>query len=100
MRLQSLLALVVSGALLLPMAAQAATSVGENSEFMKSCVQQATAQGTDAAKAKSHCSCTANGLEKNFTKAELEALDSKNGVDAKLKTRADGVFAACAKQNQ
>ncbi len=99
MRLQSLLALAVSGALLLPVAAQAASSADENSDFMKNCVQQATANGLDAAKAKSHCTCTANGLEKNFTKAELEDLDSKDGVDAKVKQRADALIANCAKQS-
>ncbi len=100
MRLQSLLALAATGALLLPMAAQAASAADENSDFMKSCVQQATGQGVDAAKAKSHCSCTANGFEKDFTKAELEDLDTaKDGVDAKVQKRADDLIAKCKAQS-
>ncbi|HKS13785.1 MAG TPA: hypothetical protein VJS90_12190 [Pseudomonas sp.] len=99
MRLQSLLALTAAGALLLPMAAQADWPAGKKGAYMEQCVQVATGQGVDAKAADAHCKCGANAIEKNFTKAEIEDLDSKDGVDAKLMQRAQTVVTqACAPQ--
>ena len=98
MRLQSLLALTAAGALLLPMAAQAATwPAGKKDAYMQQCVQVATGKGLDAKTADAHCKCGADAIEKNFSTAQIEELDSKDGVDAKLMKQAqDTVMQACA----
>ncbi|MBF8780948.1 hypothetical protein [Pseudomonas fulva] len=98
MRLQSLLALSAAGALLLPLAANAeAWPAGKKDGYMAQCVQVASGQGIDASAAKQHCECGANAIEKNFTTKEIEQLDSKDGVDAKLMQRAQNVVKqACA----
>ncbi|HGY9625382.1 hypothetical protein WCE02_05590 [Pseudomonas juntendi] len=97
MRLQSLLALTAASALLLPLAAQAEWPAGKKGAYMDQCVRVATAQGVDAKTADQHCKCGADAIEKNFTKAEIEDLDSKDGVDAKLMQRAQSaVKQACA----
>jgi uncharacterized low-complexity protein len=87
MRLPSLLALAATGALLLPISVQAAPS-SENSPFMQNCVQQATSQGLAKTAAESHCKCADETIQKNFTKAQIEDLDSRDGVDAKLMQKA------------
>ncbi|AUF96947.1 hypothetical protein WLF18_02510 [Pseudomonas shirazensis] len=91
MRLQSLLALTAAGALLLPMAAQADWPAGKKDAYMQQCVQVATQQGVSAKDADTHCKCGAQAIEKNFSKAEIEDLDSKDGVDAKLMQKAQTV---------
>ncbi|CAG8863086.1 hypothetical protein PS627_00021 [Pseudomonas fluorescens] len=97
MRLQSLLALTAASALLLPMAAQADWPAGKKGAYMQQCAQVATGQGLDAKAADAHCKCGAAAIEKNFSKDEIEDLDSKDGVDAKLMQRAQTVVTqACA----
>jgi hypothetical protein len=97
MRLQSLLALTAAGALLLPMAAQADWPAGKKGTYMQQCVQVATGQGLDAKTADAHCKCGADAIEKKFSTAQIEDLDSKDGVDAKLMKQAqDAVMQACA----
>ncbi|WDY56243.1 hypothetical protein [Pseudomonas sp. PSKL.D1] len=97
MRLQSLLALAATGALLLPVAAHAGNfPPGKEAGYMAQCTEVAGAQGVDAATAKKHCGCGAEAIKKNFTDKEIEDLDSKDGVDAKLMQRAQAtVQAAC-----
>ena len=98
MRLQSLLALAATGALLLPLAANAGPwPAGKKGQYMDQCVQVASAQGITAKQADTHCKCGADAIEKNFTTEQIEALDHKDGVDAALLKRAqDTVKAACA----
>ncbi|MCE5981780.1 hypothetical protein ABE525_06170 [Pseudomonas wadenswilerensis] len=97
MRLQSLLALAAAGALLLPFSAHAEWSAERKAAYMTQCVQVATQQGVDAKKADQHCKCGAQAIGKNFTQAEIEDLDSKDGVDAKLMQKAHKVVQeACA----
>ena len=97
MRFQSLLALTAVGALMLPMAANAGPwPEGKKSAYMEQCVQTAKGQGLDEKAAKSHCECGAQAIEKNFSTKEIQDLDSKDGVDAKLMKRAQAtVQAAC-----
>ncbi|HCN44271.1 MAG TPA: hypothetical protein DIT18_00315 [Pseudomonas sp.] len=101
MRLHSLLALAAAGTLLLPLAANAGPwPAGKKGEYMDQCVQVATGQGVSASTADAHCKCGANAIEKNFTTQEIEELDSKTGVDEKLKRRAqNAVQTACAPKN-
>ncbi|PWB35640.1 hypothetical protein DCO48_01770 [Pseudomonas sp. SDI] len=98
MRLQSLLTLAAAAALLLPLGANAGPwPAGKKGAYMDQCVQVASQQGVSATVADQHCKCGANAIEKNFSTAEIEQLDSKTGVDAKLMKRAqDAVTAACA----
>lgn len=92
MRLHSLLALAAAGTLLLPLAASAGTLPdGKKGPYMDQCVQAATAQGVDAKVAYNHCKCSADAVEKNFTSQEILQLDSKNGIDANLKAKAERV---------
>ena len=64
---------------------------------MDQCVQVATGLGADAMTADKRCKCGADAIEKNFTQSEIEDLDSKDGVDAKLMQRAQTVVRqACA----
>lgn len=95
MRLQSLLAFA---ALSLPFAATAGEwPAGKHDAYMSQCEQVATGQGLNAQAAKAHCQCGAQAIQKNFSTAEIEALDSKNGVDPKLAERArTAVTQACA----
>lgn len=99
MRLHSLLALAAAGSLLLPLAANAGPwPAGKKGEYMDQCVQVASSQqGVTAAQADKHCKCGADAIEKNFTTAEIEQLDSKDGIDTKLRDRAQAaVKSACA----
>ncbi|WP_225778323.1 hypothetical protein ACJA3S_15480 [Pseudomonas sp. KnCO4] len=99
MRVPSLLALAAAGALLLPVAANAAGNfpAGKEAAYMTQCIQVASGQGVDAATAKKHCDCGAQAIKKNFTDAEIADLDSKDGVDAKLMQKAQTVVKqACA----
>ncbi|MHC6226063.1 hypothetical protein ACYU03_15035 [Pseudomonas sp. X10] len=98
MRFQSLLALTAAGALLLPLAANAGPwPAGKKGAYMDQCVQVATGQGVDAKTADQHCKCGADAIEKNFTTQEIEDLDSKDGVDARLMQRAQAVVTeSCA----
>ena len=98
MRFQSLLALTAAGALMLPLAAHAESwPAGKKDAYMAQCTQVASSKGLDAAAAKQHCECGAGAIEKNFTTKEIEQLDSKQGVDAKLMEKAQAVVAkACA----
>ncbi|WP_296267679.1 hypothetical protein [Pseudomonas sp. UBA6562] len=98
MRLQSLLAFTALGALSLPFAASAGDlPAGKHDAYMSQCEQVATGQGLNAQAAKAHCQCGAQAIQKNFSTAEIEALDSKNGVDPKLAERArTAVTQACA----
>jgi len=100
MRLHSLLALAAASVLLLPMGANAGPwPAGKKGQYMDQCVQVATGQGVDAKTADTHCKCGADAIEKNFTTAEIEDLDSKDGVDAKLMQRAQTAVAnACTKK--
>ena len=92
MRVPSLLALAAAGALLLPVAATAGNfPAGKEGAYMAQCQQVAGAQGVDAATAQKHCSCGAQAIKKNFTDKEIEDLDSKDGVDAKLMQKAQTV---------
>ncbi|MBA1200527.1 hypothetical protein G7009_01760 [Pseudomonas capeferrum] len=97
MRLQSLLALSAVGALMLPMVANAGPwPEGKKGTYMQQCQQVATGQGLSASEAKSHCECGAKAIEKNFSTQEIQELDSKDGVDAKLMQRAQAaVQEAC-----
>lgn len=98
MRLQSLLAACAASALLLPMAANAGNfPAGKEAAYMTQCQQVATGQGVDAAMAKKHCDCGAQAIKKNFTDKEIEDLDSKDGVDAKLMHKAQTVVQAACK---
>lgn len=98
MRLQSLLAACAASALLLPMAAQAGNfPAGKEAAYMAQCTQVATGQGVDAAAAKKHCDCGAQAIKKNFSDKEIEDLDSKDGVDAKLMQRAQTVVQSACK---
>ncbi|WP_449432287.1 hypothetical protein [Pseudomonas putida] len=98
MRFQSLLALSVAGALLLPFAANAGSfPAGSKDAYMAQCQKAATGQGLDAKSASTHCKCGAEAIEKNFSSAEIKDLDSKDGVDAKLMQKAQTVVReACA----
>ena len=97
MRLHSLLMLGAAGALLLPLTANAEWPAGKKGPYMDQCVQVATSQGVKAKEADAHCKCGADAIEKNFTPKEIEDLDSKDGVDAKLMERAQAkVREACA----
>ncbi len=104
MRLQSLLALATAGALLLPLGAQAATTdnwpPGKKGEYMDQCVPIATDKGITAQQANTHCKCGAEAIGKNFTRQEIEALDSKTGVDANLMKRAQTVVTEACAQKQ
>lgn len=97
MRFQSLLAACAVSALLLPLAANAGNfPAGKEAAYMAQCQQVASGQGVDAATAKKHCECGAQAIKKNFTDKEIEDLDSKDGVDAKLMQKAQtAVKAAC-----
>ncbi|MCO7518394.1 MULTISPECIES: hypothetical protein [unclassified Pseudomonas] len=97
MRFQSLLAACAVSALLLPLAANAGNfPAGKEAAYMAQCQQVASGQGVDAATAKKHCECGAQAIKKNFTDKEIEDLDSKDGVDAKLMQKAQtAVQAAC-----
>ncbi|MDZ3990941.1 hypothetical protein [Pseudomonas sp. Teo4] len=98
MRLHSLLALAAAGALLLPVAANAGNfPPGKEAGYMAQCTQVASGQGVDAATAKKHCDCGAQAIKKNFTDKEIEDLDSKDGVDAKLMQKAQTVVQAACK---
>jgi hypothetical protein len=98
MRLHSLLALAAAGALLMPLAANAGKCPeGKKSSYMTQCVDTAESKGLDFKTANKHCECGAKALETNFTDAEIQALDTKNGVDAQLMQRAQAaVQKACA----
>ena len=98
MRFQSLLALAAAGAMMLPLGANAGPwPAGKKGDYMDQCVQVATGQGISAKQADQHCKCGADAIERNFTTQEIEQLDSKTGVDAKLVSRAqNAVKTACA----
>ncbi|WAC00006.1 hypothetical protein OSW16_10305 [Pseudomonas putida] len=98
MRVPSLLALAAAGALLLPMAANAGNfPAGKEGAYMTQCKQVAQSQGVDAAAADKHCSCGAQAIKENFTDKEIEDLDSKDGVDAKLMQKAQTIVQAACK---
>ncbi|MBA6115057.1 hypothetical protein JET76_22440 [Pseudomonas putida] len=98
MRFTSLLAACAASALLLPLAANAGDfPPGKEKAYMAQCQQVAGAQGVDAATATKHCSCGAQAIKKNFTDKEIEDLDSKDGVDAKLMQKAQSVVQAACK---
>ncbi|QXI40497.1 hypothetical protein [Pseudomonas xantholysinigenes] len=98
MRVLSLLAVCAASALLLPLAANAGNfPAGKEAAYMAQCQQVATGQGVNAAMAKKHCDCGAQTIKKNFTDKEIEDLDSKDGVDAKLMQRAQSVVQAACK---
>ncbi|MDX2310359.1 hypothetical protein EON09_20120 [Pseudomonas soli] len=100
MRLQSLLAACAASALLLPLAANAGNfPAGKEASYMTQCQDVASAKGVDAAMAKKHCECGAQAIKKNFTDKEIEDLDSKDGVDAKLMQKAQQVVeASCTRK--
>ncbi|MDC0711845.1 hypothetical protein POL68_25475 [Stigmatella sp. ncwal1] len=97
MRNPTLVSIVVAATLLFPLAGRAASWPAEKKKaYMDQCVQVATGQGVDAKTADKHCKCGADAIEKNFTAAEIEDLDSKDGVDPKLMQRAQSaVQKAC-----
>ena len=98
MRLHSLPALAAASALLLPVAANAGNfPPGKEAGYMAQCTQVASGQGVDAATAKKHCECGAQAIKKNFSDKEIEDLDSKDGVDAKLMQKAQTVVQAACK---
>ncbi|MDF0731683.1 hypothetical protein P0Y43_13275 [Pseudomonas entomophila] len=98
MRLQSLLALAAAGALLLPVTATAGNfPAGKEGAYMDQCIQVASGQGVDAKTANMHCKCGADAIKKNFTDKEIQDLDSKDGVDAKLMQRAQAAVSAACK---
>ena len=98
MRVPSLLALAAAGALLLPVAANAGNfPAGSEQSYMDQCRQTATAQGVDAGRAEKHCKCGEQAIKKNFTDKEIEDLNSKDGVDAKLMKKAQTVVQAACK---
>ncbi len=96
MRLSSIV--LLSTSVLLPLTVEASGwPAGKKAGYMNQCVQVAMSQGIDAKTADQHCQCGANAIEKNFTTQEIEALDSKDGVDAKLMMRAQvAVSQSCA----
>ncbi|MNE64856.1 hypothetical protein GPJ81_10025 [Pseudomonas alkylphenolica] len=96
MRVQSLLALVATSALLLPLGANAGKLPAD---YQATCVAQAQKQqGVTKDKAEAHCSCAAKVLEKNLSDEQIKDLDTlQDGVNATLmeNTRKQ-VAAACA----
>lgn len=80
MRLYRLFALAVPVALLLPMAAHAATAsdwpAPGRDKFVQDCVSAAS-KSVDKATADSHCKCGADAAQKNLSPAEMKVLDSK-----------------------
>lgn len=99
MRLQSLFALAAAGALLLPFGANAADSWPKELKgpYMDQCIIAAKGMGLSTAQADKHCKCGADAIGANFTTEEIRALDSKNGVDAALKAKAEkAVMDSCA----
>ena len=101
MRLQSLLALAAAGVLALPVAATAGNfPAGKEGTYMDQCIQATSGRGFDAKTANMHCKCGAEVIKKNFTDEEILELDSKDGVDAKLKQRAIiAIQTACPVKN-
>ncbi|MCX8567068.1 MAG: hypothetical protein ON057_001795 [Glomeribacter sp. 1016415] len=97
MRLPSIVLLSAS-VLMLPLTAHVGPwPAGKKGAYMDQCVQVATAQSVDAKTADKRYRCGADALEKNFTTKELEDLDSKDGVDAKLMMHAQvTVTQACS----
>ena len=97
MRLHSLLALAATGALLLPLGANAGTVPPG---YLTSCVATASAQpGMTKQSAEKHCSCSVNVIEKNFSDAEIKELNSTDGADQKLIDKATQlVTKACKPQ--
>lgn len=97
MRLSSIVLLSAS-VLLLPLTVEAGGwPAGKKTEYMDQCVQVAMGQGVDAKTADNYCKCGAAAIEKNFTAREIEDLDSKDGVDARLMQRAQVVISrACS----
>ena len=86
MRLHSLLALAATGALLLPLGANAGTVPPG---YLTSCVASASAQpGMTKPAAEKHCSCSVNVIEKKFSDAEIKDHNSTEGVDQALKDKA------------
>ncbi|WP_093518124.1 hypothetical protein [Stigmatella erecta] len=93
----ALASFAVAATLMLPLAGRAEWPAGKKGAYMEQCVHVAQVQGVDASTATAHCKCGADAIEKNFTTAEIEDLDSKDGVDAKLMQRAQAaVKKACA----
>jgi len=88
MRLQSLLALAATSALLLPLGAHAGKLPGG---YLEACV--ANAQQVNKAMSKDqatkHCDCAGKAIEKNFSNDEIADLDSRDGVDARVMKRAE-----------
>jgi hypothetical protein len=81
MRLYRLFALAAPLALLLPMAAHAATASDwpppGRDGFVKECVDSASKGGMDQVNAVAHCTCGANTVQHDLSSAELKVLDSK-----------------------
>lgn len=77
MRLLALLPLTAALAAFAPMAANAAWPPGAQQQYMNDCVATAQ-QSVDPAKAKAHCGCGAQVIEKQFTTAEITQLMSTN----------------------
>jgi hypothetical protein len=99
MRVLSLLAVCAASALLLPLAANAGNfPAGKEAAYMTQCQQVASGRGLDAATAKKHCECGAQAIKKNFSDKEIEDLDSKDGVDAKLMQKAQNAVQTACKQ--
>lgn len=100
MRLQSLLALAATSALLLPLGAHAGKLP---SGYLEACVANAQQVNPALSKAQSeqHCGCAGQVIEKNFSDSEIADLDSRDGVDAKVMQRAEKlVKASCPPATQ
>lgn len=86
MRLYRLLTLAAPIALLLPLSAQAAWPAGARDQYMNECVATAS-QNVDQAAAQAHCTCGANVIEKKFSTAETQELNSQTAEGGALRAR-------------
>jgi hypothetical protein len=103
MRLFRLFALAVPVALLLPMAAHAATAsdwpAPGRDKFVQDCVTAATGNGMKAPDADAHCKCGADTAQKNLSPKEMKVLDSKTpDGDAARAKMLSAVGTACPRK--
>ncbi|MDD0974920.1 hypothetical protein [Pseudomonas fontis] len=100
MRLQSLLALAATSALLLPLTANAGAWPGGSAAkgaYMDKCIAAASQQkGVTSSIANTHCKCGADALEKNFTTEQIQQLDGPKPSDELIMKAQQAVTAACA----
>ncbi|CAM3227298.1 hypothetical protein BZK31_10730 [Pseudomonas floridensis] len=78
MKLSHLSGLFACAVILAPLGAQAAMNEATRAEFTQQCIKEAKNQGVDDKTAKAHCECGARQIDKNFTDAEIKALNGKN----------------------